>query len=144
MYKWYQVLVQDLNENVDENLKDLEENLTWLTQKTEDPKGINGTLLSRHAHTVNVIELNCKVATPPHFCINPSFSGLFPLALSCKAFCTLPSISIFGRSYPPPPFNKGGTSDYVNQHGHLLQCMKSLAPEVIWFWNKGYNKKWSK
>ena len=31
MYKWYQVLVQDLDENVDENL-------AWLTQKTEDPK----------------------------------------------------------------------------------------------------------
>ena len=50
---------------MDENLKDLEENLTWLTQKTEDPKGINGTLLSPHAHTVNVIELNCKVAYSP-------------------------------------------------------------------------------
>ena len=31
MYKWYQVLVQDVDENVDENR-------TWLTQKTEDPK----------------------------------------------------------------------------------------------------------
>ena len=31
MYKWYQVLVQDLDENVDEDL-------SWLTQKTEDPK----------------------------------------------------------------------------------------------------------
>ena len=31
MYKWYQVLVQHLDENVDENL-------AWLTQKIEDPK----------------------------------------------------------------------------------------------------------
>ena len=31
MHKWYQVLVQDLDVNVDENL-------VWLTQKTEDPK----------------------------------------------------------------------------------------------------------
>ena len=31
MYKWYQVLVQDLDENMDENL-------AWLTQKAEDPK----------------------------------------------------------------------------------------------------------
>ena len=46
MYKWYQDLVQYLDENVDENLEDLYENLTWLTQKTEDPKGIKGTLLS--------------------------------------------------------------------------------------------------
>ena len=45
MYKWYQVLVQDLDEKVDENLKDLDENLAWLTQKTEDLKDIKGTLL---------------------------------------------------------------------------------------------------
>ena len=31
MYKWYQVLVQHLDKNVDENL-------AWLTQKTKDPK----------------------------------------------------------------------------------------------------------
>ena len=51
MYKWYQVLVQDLDENVDEDLKDLDENLAWLTQKTEDPKDIKGTLLSPHTHS---------------------------------------------------------------------------------------------
>ena len=50
MYKWYQVLVQDLDENMDENLKDLDENLAWLTQKTEDPKAIKGTLLL-HTHS---------------------------------------------------------------------------------------------
>ena len=38
-------LIQDLDENVDENLKDLDGNLAWLTQKTEDPKTIKGTLL---------------------------------------------------------------------------------------------------
>ena len=42
MYKWYQVLAQDLDENVDEILKDLDENLAWLTQKSEDSKGIKG------------------------------------------------------------------------------------------------------
>ena len=51
MYKLYQVLVQDLDENVDENLKDLEENLAWLTQKTEDPKGIKGALLFPHTRS---------------------------------------------------------------------------------------------
>ena len=51
MYKWYQVLVQDLDENVDENLKDLDENLAWQTQKTEDLKGIKGTLLSPHTQS---------------------------------------------------------------------------------------------
>ena len=44
MHKWYQVLVQDLDVNVDENL-------VWLTQKTEDPKKWQ----------------------PSHFYINPPF-----------------------------------------------------------------------
>ena len=35
MHKWYQVLVQDFNENMDENL-------AYLTQKTEDPKSNKG------------------------------------------------------------------------------------------------------
>ena len=39
--------------------KDLDENLPWLTQKTEDPKSNKGNLT--FTHTVNVIELNCKV-----------------------------------------------------------------------------------
>ena len=52
MYKWYQVLVQDLDENLDENLKDLDENHAWVPQMTEDPKGIKGTLLARlHTHS---------------------------------------------------------------------------------------------
>ena len=52
MYKSYQILVQVLDENVNENLKDLDENLAWVTQKTEDPKGIKGILLpSTHTHT---------------------------------------------------------------------------------------------
>ena len=36
---------------MDENLEDLDENLAWLTQKTEDPKGIKGNLLSSHTHS---------------------------------------------------------------------------------------------
>ena len=36
---------------MDENLEDLDENLAWLTQKTEDPKGIKGTLLPPPPHT---------------------------------------------------------------------------------------------
>ena len=46
----------------------MDENLAWLTQKTEDLKSNKGNLTSP-PHTVNVIELNCKVikkvATPP-------------------------------------------------------------------------------
>ena len=69
-------MLQDLDENVDGNLnKDLDENLPWLTQKTEDPKS-NKANLTFSPDTINVIELNCKiikkVATPP------PFSGLSP------------------------------------------------------------------
>ena len=52
MYKWYQVLGQDLDENVDENLnKDLDENLALLTQKTEHSKSNKGKLTPPHTHT---------------------------------------------------------------------------------------------
>ena len=38
--------------------KDMDENLEWLTQNTEDPKSNKGNLtFSTHTHTVNVIEL---------------------------------------------------------------------------------------
>ena len=58
--------------------------------------------------------LKCKVIKkwqPPYFYINPSpLSGLSPI--SSKKICTLPpfspSDSIFVRSYPHSPFNKGG------------------------------------
>ena len=40
-----------MDENVDVNLKDLDENLAGLTQMTEDPKSIKGALLCPHTHT---------------------------------------------------------------------------------------------
>ena len=43
-----------------EILIDLDENLPWLTQKSEDPTSNKGNL-TFPPHTVNVIELNCKV-----------------------------------------------------------------------------------
>ena len=44
---------------MDENLiKDLDENLAWLTQKIEDPKSNKENLTFPRTHTVNVIELN--------------------------------------------------------------------------------------
>ena len=103
IYKWYQVLLQNLDENVDGNFnKDLDENLAWLTQKTEDLKSNKGNLTFL-PHTVNVIELNCKiikkVAPPP-----PPFSGLSPpfleKNLSPPPPPPPPSDSTFGRSYP--------------------------------------------
>ena len=89
IYKWYQVLLQNLDENVDGNFnKDLDENLAWLTQKTEDLKSNKGNLTFL-PHTVNVTELNCKiikkVAPPPLF-------RFIPPTLSIKKF-----------GPPPPP-----------------------------------------
>ena len=159
MYKWYQDLVQYLDENVDENLEDLYENLTWLTQKTEDPKGIKGTLLSPHTHTVNVIELNCKVIKkwpppppppPPHFYIKPPFSGLSPL--SSKTFCTPLSDSIFGRSYhpsPPPLLIGWGRVSTMNQDFQhyvfnaifLLTQHSSIFQIIFWNWKHLTNHK---
>ena len=53
IYKWYQVLLQDLDENVDRNLsKDLDENLAWLTQKNEDPKRNKGSLTPPVSDTI--------------------------------------------------------------------------------------------
>ena len=100
IYKWYQVLLQNLDENVDGNFnKDLDENLAWLTQKTEDLKSNKGNLTFL-PHTVNVIELNCKIikkVAPP-----PPFSGLSPPFLEKNLSPTPPppSDSTFGRSYP--------------------------------------------
>ena len=82
--------MQDLDEDVDENLKKIDENLAWLTQKIEDLKVINGNLLSPHTHAVNVIERHCKVIKkwkpPPPLSPSPLLSGLSPL--SSKKICT--------------------------------------------------------
>ena len=105
IYKWYQVLLQNLDENVDGNFnKDLDENLAWLTQKTEDLKSNKGNLTFL-PHTVNVIELNCKIiknVAPP-----PPFSGLSPPFLE-KNFVPPPQqVTQYLEGLTPPPFNKG-------------------------------------
>ena len=118
MYKLYQVLVQDLDENVDENLKDLEENLAWLTQKTEDPKGIKGTLLSPHTRS-NMIELHCKVikcGNPPSISTStpPPFQVYLPFL--AKDFVPPPQLNQILEGRTPPPLIRGvggGVSDYV-------------------------------
>ena len=125
MYKWYQVLVQDLDENIDENLKDLDENHVWVSQITEDPKGIEGTLLPPSTHTVNVIELHCKVIKkwqPPISTSTPSLSGLSPL--SNKTFCTPPPKwlnfwKVISPLPPLPPSFKRGCSNYVATTSNL-------------------------
>ena len=46
---------------MDENLiKNLDENLAWLTQKIEDPKSNKENLSFLRTRKVNVIELNVK------------------------------------------------------------------------------------
>ena len=76
----------------------MDENLEWLTQKTENPKSNKGNL-TFPTHLVNVIELqsNKKSGNPP------SFSVLSPL--SSKKLCT-PQVTQFLED-PPPPFNNG-------------------------------------
>ena len=121
MYNWYQVSLEDLDENVDENLASL-------TQKTEDLK-INKDNLTL-PRTVNVIELNCKVVKKVatlHFYINSPFSGLSPF--SSKKFHTPhpPSDSTFGISYPHPSFNMGGGGG-----GGLQQYLKFVTTTFNW------------
>ena len=65
----------------------MDENLAWLTRKTEDPKSNKGTLLFPRTQ---LMWLNCKVIEkwqPPHFYLNPPFSGLSPF--SSKKFVPL-------------------------------------------------------
>ena len=70
-------ILHNLDENMDGNLnEDLDDNLAWLTQKTEDPKSNKGNL-SFPPHTVNVIELNCKVIESG----NPPISTSTPLPI---------------------------------------------------------------
>ena len=105
IYKWYQVLLQNLDENVDGNFnKDLDENLAWLTQKTEDLKSNKGNLTFL-PHTVNVIELNCKIinkGAPP----SPPFSGLSPPFLEKNLSPTPPPKWLNFWKVLPCPFNK--------------------------------------
>ena len=58
-----------MNENLD---IDLGENLPRLNQKTEDLKSKKGNL-TFPTHTVNVIELNCKVLNNTPFEMYPLF-----------------------------------------------------------------------
>ena len=109
---------------MDGNLnKDLDENLAWLTEKTEDPKSNKGNL-NFLPQTVNVIELNCKVikkvATPTFLHPPPPpFSGLSPL--SRKTFCTpSPQVTQFLEGPTPSPLIGVG----VGGGGEVQLCQK--------------------
>ena len=61
----------------------MDENLEWLTQKTEDLKSNKGNLTPphTHTHTVNVTELqsNKKMTTPTPFLHQTPFFRFIPL-----------------------------------------------------------------
>ena len=118
---------------MDGNLnKDLDDNLAGLTQKTEDPKSNKGNL-TFPTHTVNVIELNCKiikkVAIPPFLHQPPSFSGLS--CLSSKKFRTPPSqvTQSLEDPTPHPPLMRGRQGGGGSNHdpaGYLLDFLKGV------------------
>ena len=138
MYKWSQVLVQDLDENVDENFKwesCMANSKGWRSERYK------GNLTPPpHTHRVNVIELYCEVTKkwqPLHFYINPPpppFSGLSPL--SSKKFCTPPpKWPIFFEGHSPPSLIRGEEFRLCVVHHesvyfffliYLWTCFKSL------------------
>ena len=117
MYKWYQVLVQDLDENVDENLKDLDENLAWLAQKTEDPKGI----LHHFLHQ-----------PPLPFQVYPPFLAKNVVPPPRK------SDSIFGRSYSPPPPHVATTFNLKKNTAIVLRRSNKMLLKPLHCYHQWY------
>ena len=105
----------------------MDENLAWLTQKTEDPKSNTGNF-TFPSHTLNVIELwsNKKVATSPPFQVYPLFLA--------KNF-VLPQVDQFLEG--PTAFNKDGGGEEVelwktSRNLQLLQSLKCyLSPDLV-------------
>ena len=84
------------------NYKDLDENLAWLTQKTEEPKCNKGNFTFPQ-HTQEM-QLNSKVIKkwqPTHFYINPLFMLIPPFLAT---FLVPPQVTQFleGPNTPPP------------------------------------------
>ena len=89
----------------------MDQNLAWLTQKTEDPKSNKGNL-TFPPHTVNMIELLSteKVATPPISTSTP-FTGLSSFL---GKNLVLPHVTQFSEG-PTPRFQLCTTSiKFVN------------------------------
>ena len=99
-------ILHNLDENMDGNLnEDLDENLAWLTQKTEDPKSNKGNL-TFPPHTVNMTELNCKVIENGYPSPSP-FLGLSLLSSKKIVSPPPPQVTQFLEGPTPPPLIRG-------------------------------------
>ena len=120
----------------------MDENLAWLTQKTEESKCNKASFTSSCTYTQQ-LQWNCKgikkVTTPP-FLHQPSlpFLGLSPL--SSKIFGTSQVTQFLDRPTPStpfsPPFNKGGggggvqlwyLSTFIGQKFNSFSIVLSIA-----------------
>ena len=105
----------------------MDQNLAWLTQKTEEPKS-NKVKLTFPSHTVNMTELQSNKVATPHFYINPphTYTGLSPFL--AKKFCIPPPrVTQFSES-PTPPFNKegGGVPTMMNPNDVTVVVLKDI------------------
>ena len=80
----------------------MDQNLAWLTQKTEDPKSNKGNLIFS-THIVSMIEMQ-----------NNEKSGRPPISTSTPPLQVCPP-PIFGRSYPPL-IRGGGGCPTMSEH----------------------------
>ena len=108
----------------------MDNNLAWLTQKTEDSK-CNKPNFTFSPHT-QLLQLNCKiiknVVTPTiSTATPPPLSGLSPL--SSKFLVSPPQVTQFLEGpTPPPPFIKGRV--LIIQRV-IKQSMKSQRQEPV-------------
>ena len=107
----------------------MDQNLAWLTQKTEHPKS-NNENLTFPTHTVNMIQLwsNKKVAIPPHFYINSPPLQVYPPFLA-KHFVPPPPPKWFNFREVLPPL-------WGSNHGSILKNMLILKKEQMLFLRK--------
>ena len=126
MYKCYQVLVQDMDDNVDENL-------AWLTQDWR-------------SENVHAIELNCKVVKkvetprppPPLFRFIPNF---------WQKISHPPSGSIFGSPTPFPLLIRGRVPtmvrfDVLNTTFETFNCPSQGKAVLMTLTMKYWNFLW--
>ena len=102
----------------------MDQNLAWLTQKTEEPKSNKGNL-TFPSHTVNMIELqsNKKWQPFPWFLHQRHFIGLSPL--SSKKFSTLSKVTQFSEGPTPCLIRGGGGRGVPTKEMCSIKCGSS-------------------